>query len=154
MASQTSRAMTSQGPCKRVSTLLRLSALPRASRGGDGKVIGMLLLKPSGQMSKRQEEYDDLVYYLWLTGYYITICPSRKRYEKRYELLDLWDWTWTWQEGRGEPLIGLFLFFGCDYDSFNLISSKWFQINASTFYGEQQDFFLNLRVRFIVDEVV
>jgi hypothetical protein len=53
----------------------------------------MLLLKPSGQMSKRQEADGDLVYKLRLTGFYITICPSRKRYEKRYDLLDLWDWT-------------------------------------------------------------
>jgi hypothetical protein len=49
----------------------------------------MLLLKPSGQMSKRQEADDDLVYKLRLTGYYITIGPSQKRYEKRYKLLDL-----------------------------------------------------------------
>src|SRR6266581_6457717 len=50
--------------------------------------------------------------------------------------------------------IRLFLFFSCDDDAFNLFGCERFEINASTFYSEHQDFFLNLKVCFIVYEVM
>jgi hypothetical protein len=38
-----------------------------ASSGADGRFIPVPLLKPIGQMVKHKEEYDNLVYKLWLT---------------------------------------------------------------------------------------
>jgi hypothetical protein len=41
--------------------------LTRASLTADGRFIPVPLLKPIGQMVKQNEDYDDLVYKLWLT---------------------------------------------------------------------------------------
>src|SRR6266702_3126893 len=51
-------------------------------------------------------------------------------------------------------LIRLFLFFCCNYNPFDLIGCKRFQVDASAFYGEHQDFFLNLRASIIMYEVM
>jgi len=77
----------SQCPCKRVSPLLCLSVLTLASIGADGRFILVPLFKPISQMVKHKEDYDDLVYTLWLTQivYYHTsvLKALRKRYELR-----------------------------------------------------------------------
>jgi hypothetical protein len=39
----------------------------RASPGADGRFIPVLPFKPTGQKVKQKEDYDDLVYKLWLT---------------------------------------------------------------------------------------
>jgi hypothetical protein len=53
-----------------------------ASSGADGRFIPVPLLKPIGQMVKHKEEYDNLVYKLWLTQIVYYHMPVSKTLRK------------------------------------------------------------------------